>query len=267
VRADVGQIDQVLMNLAANARDAMPQGGRLVIETANVEWGEGESPHAFPAPPGRYVRLSVRDTGTGIDAETQAHIFEPFFTTKERGKGTGLGLATVYGIVKQSGGYIGVESEPGKGTTFDVYLPRVDDEAEPVKPPVPPAAASGGNTILVVEDEDALREVAREVLESNGYHVLTAASGKEALTVAAAHPEPVRLLLTDVVMPGMSGQELAERLRPERPEMSVLFMTGYSDDVVAQRGTLALGTRLLAKPFSVAALAQSVHEALEEAKT
>ncbi len=266
VRADAGQIDQVLMNLAANARDAMPQGGRLVIETANVEWGERESPRAFPAPPGRYVRLSVRDSGVGIDAETLLHIFEPFFTTKERGKGTGLGLATVYGIVKQSGGYIGVESEPGKGTTFDVYLPRVDEEAEPAKPALPPAAPSGGNTILVVEDEDALREVAREVLESSGYRVLTAASGMEALTVAAAHPEPVRLLLTDVVMPGMSGQELAERLRPERPEMSVLFMSGYADDVVAQRGILARGTRLLAKPFSVASLAQSVHEALEEAK-
>ncbi len=267
VRADAGQIDQVLMNLVANARDAMPQGGRLVIETANVEWSDGLAPGRLPAPPGRYVRLSVRDTGTGIDPETLAHIFEPFFTTKERGKGTGLGLATVYGIVKQSGGYIGVESEAGKGTAFDIYLPRVDDEVEPVKPARPPAFASGEKTILVVEDEDSLREVAREVLESKGYRVLTASSGKEALSVAAAHPEPVRLLLTDVVMPGMSGQELAERLRPARPEMSVLFMSGYADDVVARRGILASGNRVLSKPFSVATLAQSVHEVLEGAKT
>jgi PAS domain S-box-containing protein len=263
VRADAGQIDQVLMNLVANARDAMPRGGRLLIETANVEWAEGAAPGRLPAPPGRYVRLSVRDTGTGIDAETLAHIFEPFFTTKERGKGTGLGLATVYGIVKQSGGYVGVDTEPGKGSSFDVYLPRVDDAVEPAKPAVAPAAVSGAKTILVVEDEDALREVAREVLESNGYRVLTASSGKEALSVAAAHPEPLRLLLTDVVMPGMSGQELADRLRAGRPEMSVLFMSGYSDDVVARRGTMGGEARLLTKPFSVATLAQSVHEVLE----
>jgi CheY-like chemotaxis protein len=265
VRADAGQIDQVLMNLVANARDSMPHGGRVVIETANVEWTEGGCPGPFPAPAGRYVRLTVRDTGTGIDAKTMAHIFEPFFTTKETGRGTGLGLATVYGIVKQSGGYIDVKSEPGKGSTFDVYLPAVEAEAEPAKPVVSAASSSGGQTILVVEDEDSLREVAREVLESSGYRVLTASCGTEALSVSASHPEPVRLLLADVVMPGMSGPELADRLRPQRPEMSVLFMSGYAEEVVAQHGTIR-GNRLLAKPFSVAALAQSVHEVLEEAK-
>jgi PAS domain S-box-containing protein len=265
VRADAGQIDQVLMNLVANARDSMPHGGRVVIETANVEWEEGGCPGPFPAPAGRYVRLSVRDTGTGIDQKTLAHIFEPFFTTKETGRGTGLGLATVYGIVKQSGGYIDVKSEPGKGSTFDVYLPAVEAEPEPVKPAAPAASASGGQTILVVEDEDSLREVAREVLEQNGYRVLTASCGNEALSVSAAHPEPVRLLLADVVMPGMSGPELAARLQPQRPEMSVLFMSGYAEEVVAQHGTIR-GTRLLTKPFSVAALAESVHEVLEGAK-
>jgi PAS domain S-box-containing protein len=266
VRADPGQIDQVLMNLLANARDAMPQGGRLAIETANVQWADGASPCPFPVPGGRYVRLSVRDTGTGIDAETMRHIFEPFFTTKEKGKGTGLGLATVYGIVKQSGGYIDAKSQPGEGSTFDVYLPAVEAEADPVKLVVPVASSSGGQTILVVEDEESLREVAREVLESSGYRVLTASCGKEALSVSAAHPEPVRLLLTDVVMPGMSGPELAERLRPERPEMSVLYMSGYTEEIVAQHGTMGRGTRLLTKPFSVAALARSVHEVLEETK-
>jgi PAS domain S-box-containing protein len=266
VRADAGQIDQVLMNLVANARDAMPHGGRVVIDIANMEWAEGGCPGPFPAPAGRYVRLSVRDTGTGIDAETMTHIFEPFFTTKERGKGTGLGLATVYGIVKQSGGYIDVESKPGEGTVVDVYLPVVDGEADAAKPAPHAASPSTGQTILVVEDEESLREVAREVLESSGYRVLTAASGKEALSVAAAHPEPVRLLLTDVVMPGMSGPELAERLCPARPEMSVLYMSGYAEEVVAQHGTMRRGARLLAKPFSVAALAQSVQQALEEAQ-
>jgi two-component system, cell cycle sensor histidine kinase and response regulator CckA len=256
VRADSGEIDQVLMNLVANARDSMPRGGRLVIETANTQGPDG----------GGYVRLSVQDTGTGIDAETMTHIFEPFFTTKETGKGTGLGLATVYGIVKQSGGYIEVRSRPAEGSTFDIYLPAVEAEAEPAKPVAPTASSSGGQTILVVEDEESLREVAREVLESSGYRVLTASCGKEALSVSAAHPEPVRLLLTDVVMPGMSGPELAERLRPDRPEMSVLYMSGYTEEVVAQHGTMRRGTRLLTKPFSVTALAQSVHEVLEEAK-
>jgi two-component system cell cycle sensor histidine kinase/response regulator CckA len=266
VRADAGQIDQVLMNLVANARDSMAQGGRVVIEAANVEWSEGASPFPFPAPAGRYVRLSVRDAGTGIDPETMTHIFEPFFTTKERGKGTGLGLATVYGIVKQSGGYIDVKSRPGEGSAFDVYFPVVEGEAEPAKPAANPASSSGGHTILVVEDEDSLREVAREVLESSGYRVLTASCGKEALSVSAAHPHPVRLLLTDVVMPGMSGPELAERLLPERPEMGVLYMSGYAEEVVAQHGTMRRGARLLTKPFSVAALAESVQQALKEAE-
>jgi two-component system cell cycle sensor histidine kinase/response regulator CckA len=220
----------------------------------------------FPAPAGRYVRLSVRDSGTGIDSETMPHIFEPFFTTKERGKGNGLGLATVYGIVKQSGGYIEAKSCPGEGSTFDVYLPVVEGEAELPKLAPPSASRSGGQTILVVEDEESLRDVAREVLESSGYRVLTASSGPEALSIMASHPEPVRLLLTDVVMPGMSGPELAERLRPERPEMSVLYMSGYAEEVVARHGTMRKGARLLTKPFSVAALAQSVQQALEEAE-
>jgi PAS domain S-box-containing protein len=262
VRADAGQIDQVLMNLAANARDAMPKGGRLVIETANVAWDEPAARGRFAAPPGRYVRLTVTDTGAGMDAETQTHIFEPFFTTKERGKGTGLGLATVYGIVKQSGGYIWVDSQPGCGTTFEILLPRVDDEAEPATRAAPAAALSGNETILLVEDEDSLRELARELLESSGYRVLSAASGPEALAVAASYAAPIRLLLTDVVMPGMSGQELADRLRPARPEMTVIYMSGYTEEAIAQRGKMGRDARLIRKPFSVDDLAQSVRDVL-----
>jgi PAS domain S-box-containing protein len=261
-RADADQIGQVLMNLAANARDAMPRGGRLLIETANVEWDEREARARFAARPGRYVRLSVEDTGTGMDAETRAHVFEPFFTTKERGKGTGLGLATVYGIVKQSGGVIAVESEPGRGSRFDIFLPRVDGPADPPKPAPAPRVVTGTETILLVEDEDSLRNLARDLLAGHGYRVLAAASGEEALDVASAHQGPIRLLLTDVVMPGISGQELANRLRPLRPEMAVVYMSGYAEEAIAQRGTLARDARLITKPFSIEDLARYVRDVL-----
>jgi CheY-like chemotaxis protein len=241
----------------------MPQGGRLVIETANVEWGEGESPHAFPAPPGRYVRLSVRDTGTGIDAETQAHIFEPFFTTKERGKGTGLGLATVYGIVKQHGGYIAVESEPGRGTSFRIYLPRIAGAAEPVEARLDPVVPSGGSeTVLVVEDEAGPRDVARETLERYGYRVLEAGHPDEALQLLAQHGDPIHLMVADVVMPRMSGPELAERLRSLRPAMKVLYISGYTDNPALQ-GILDAGTPFLRKPFTPGALAGKVRQVLD----
>ena len=264
VKADRGQIEQVVMNLAVNARDAMPQGGRLILETANVELDDEYVRRHVGARPGPHVMLAVSDTGTGIPREIQAQIFEPFFTTKEQGKGTGLGLATVYGIVKQSGGYIEVDSEPGQGTTFRIYLPRLDAAAATVDRTARPVAAAGGTeTILLVEDEEGVRELARDILRASGYTVLEARNGGEALLLCERHQGPLDMLLTDVVMPRMSGRELAERLGPLRPDLSVLYMSGYTDDAVIRHGVLAPGTAFLQKPFTPAALVQRVRETLD----
>ena len=267
VEVDPGQIEQVIVNLAVNARDAMPEGGLLTIETADATLDASYARTHHPVVPGRYVLLAVTDTGVGMDAATRERIFEPFYTTKPEGKGTGLGLATVYGIVKQSGGYIWVYSEPGHGTTLRIYLPRVD--AAPGPPP-PEAARSrqepaGTGTVLVVEDQDDLRELVKEVLEEAGYRVLVARDGPEALDIGARHPGPIRLLLTDVVMPRMSGRELASRLRAARPETRVLYMSGYSNEAVAYRGVIEEGALLLQKPFGPDELARRVREALEPA--
>jgi signal transduction histidine kinase/ActR/RegA family two-component response regulator len=268
VTADRGQIEQVIMNLAVNARDAMPQGGRLILETANVDLDDDYLRRHVGARPGPHVMLAVSDTGTGIPREIQSQIFEPFFTTKEPGKGTGLGLATVYGIVKQSGGYIEVDSEPGRGTTFRIYLPRCD--AEPVaaeRGSRPEVGAGGTETILLVEDEEGVRELARDILRASGYTVLEARNGAEALLLCERHQGPLDLLLTDVVMPRMSGRELAERLTPLRPDLSVLYMSGYTDDAVIRHGVLGAGTAFLQKPFTPVTLVQRVRETLDAATT
>jgi PAS domain S-box-containing protein len=264
IRADRGQIDQVIMNLVVNARDAMPEGGRLAIETSAVTLDEAYARTQADVRPGPYVLLAVRDTGHGMDAVTQAHIFEPFFTTKEEGKGTGLGLATVFGIVKRSGGHVTVQSEPGAGATFKVYLPRVDQEIERVEPPpVTTPSPRGSETILVVEDAPALRAMIREILEGNGYHVLEASRPEEALAAAKAHHRPVDLVVTDVVMPGMSGPELVARLRRDSGRARVLYMSGYTDEAIGSRRVHAPGTQFLPKPFTVVALLGKVREALE----
>ena len=264
VKADRGQIEQVIMNLAVNARDAMPQGGRLIVETADIDLDDEYVRRHVGARPGPHVMLAVSDTGTGIPHAIQSQIFEPFFTTKEQGKGTGLGLATVYGIVKQSGGYIEVDSEPGQGTTFRVYLPRLDAEPAPVDRSARPAAAAGGTeTILLVEDEEGVRELARDILRASGYTVLEARNGPEALLLCERHQGPLDMLLTDVVMPRMSGRELAERLAPLRPDLSVLYMSGYTDDAVIRHGVLGAGTAFLQKPFTPAALVLRVRETLD----
>ncbi|PYP73268.1 MAG: hybrid sensor histidine kinase/response regulator [Gemmatimonadetes bacterium] len=267
VRADAAQIEQALVNLAVNARDAMPAGGGLTIETENVELAEGSAPTHGEVPPGRYVMLRVTDTGTGMDAETQAHVFEPFFTTKPHGKGTGLGLATVYGIARQSGGHVTVESAPGQGTTFRIYLPRVDEAAEPVGGPRSVTApVEGTETVLLVEDEHLVRSLARKVLEQAGYTVLVAAGGREALQMAALYDGPIHLLLTDVVMPEMNGRELMHRLTPVRPGLRVLYISGYSDEAVARQGVLDPGTAFMQKPFTPEALARKVREVLDGAR-
>jgi PAS domain S-box-containing protein len=267
VKADPGQIEQVIMNLAVNARDAMPQGGRLTLEAANVELDVTYARSHRSLVPGRYVMLVISDTGTGMNEETKAHIFEPFFTTKELGKGTGLGLSTVYGIVKQSGGFIYVYSEPGNGATFRIYLPRVDQPVEET----PPGELSveepspGSETILLVEDEEAVRSLARQVLESRGYRVLETDGATKALELAAAHKEQIQLLLTDVVMPHMNGKELARHLAPLHPETKVLFMSGHVDNVVVHNGVLDPGTAFLQKPFTARALARRLREVLDGA--
>jgi CheY-like chemotaxis protein len=266
VRADRSQIEQVIMNLAVNARDAMPHGGRLTIETANVHL-DGSLAHS-PAvlTPGKYVMLAVTDNGTGMDQQTQSHIFEPFFTTKEKGKGTGLGLSTVYGVVKQSGGYIWVYSEPGLGTTFKIYLPSAEEEkplAERPRSDSRAAATRGSEVVLLVEDENGVRELAREYLQMNGYTVIEAPDGATALDLASRHPEKIHLLMTDVVMPGMSGRELADRMVKIRPRIKVLFMSGYTDQAVVHQGILDSDAVLLQKPFTMAALSSKLREILD----
>ena len=264
VKADRGQIEQVLMNLAVNARDAMPDGGRLSIQTSNVELDAVYVRQHPGSRPGQYIMLSVTDTGTGIDPEIQGQIFEPFFTTKERDKGTGLGLATVYGVVKQSGGYIAVESEKGKGASFQVYLPRLAQPIDVCAESSPaPVTVRGWETILLAEDADALRKLAQMFLKENGYQVLAAANGTEALQLARQHAGAIHLLLTDVVMPGMNGRMLAERLAPFHPGMRVLYMSGYTDSFIAGHGVLEAGTHLLHKPFTEETLTRRVRLVLD----
>jgi PAS domain S-box-containing protein len=263
VRADAGQVEQVIMNLAVNARDAMPRGGRMTIETANVELDEAYASQHATVRPGSYVMFAVSDNGAGMDAETLSRMFEPFFTTKGQGKGTGLGLATVYGIVKQSGGYIWAYSEVGKGTTFKIYLPRVEEgsDAEPV-PAAEPVSLVGSETVLLVEDEKSVRTLSRSILETYGYTVLEAGSGKEGLDVARDYPQPIHLLLSDIVMPEMGGLDLASRLEVLRPGLRVLYMSGYTDDAVFRHGFLEKGRVFLQKPFTPETLARKVREAL-----
>jgi two-component system cell cycle sensor histidine kinase/response regulator CckA len=268
VKADQGQIEQIIMNLAVNARDAMPEGGRLKIETANAELDKSFTREHPGSLVGRYVMLGVTDSGIGMSPETQAQIFEPFFTTKERGKGTGLGLATVYGVVKQSGGYIAVDSAPGKGASFKVYLPRTEEAAAQATSDVPVEQTSrGSETILLVEDAEPLRKLAQSFLEARGFRVLAAPNGEKALEVAVQNPEPIHLLLTDVVMPGMNGRVLAEELAPRQPGMKVIYMSGYTDSFIAGHGVLNPGTHLIHKPFTEEALVAKVREVLDSEKS
>jgi PAS domain S-box-containing protein len=265
VRADPGQIEQVIVNLAVNARDAMPGGGRLTIETRNIELDAAYAAEHRAVIPGTYVSLAVSDTGTGMSSEVQAHMFEPFFTTKEVGKGTGLGLATVYGIVKQSGGSIWVYSELGHGTTFKVYLPRIDDPADPLTKvgPIDAASLRGTETILLVEDEPAVRAVARQILTRHGYSVIEAHDGQAALTLVDATRPSIDLVLTDLVMPGMSGRNLADNLVRRFPKLRILYMSGYTDDAIVRHGMLESGLAYLQKPFRPDALVQKVWEVLK----
>ena len=263
VKADPGQLEQVILNLAVNSRDAMPQGGKLTIETSSVELAEASSHRHGELSPGKYVVLAVSDSGCGMDSETQAHIFEPFFTTKEQGKGTGLGLAMVYGIVKQSGGSVWVYSEVGQGTTFKVYLPQVNEKVTAQVPrPPQPVLTRGWETILLVEDEEPVRSLVRSVLEASGYAVLEARHGEDALVVSEQHKGPIQLLVTDVVMPEMSGPELAEHLAPFHREMKVLYMSGYTEGSIQHHGRLGLGTAYLPKPFTPETLVRKVREVL-----
>jgi PAS domain S-box-containing protein len=265
VKADPGQIEQVIMNLTVNARDAMPDGGTLLIQTANVELDIAYT-HQHPGSrPGSYVLLRVTDTGAGIDPEIQSQIFEPFFTTKERDKGTGLGLATVYGVVKQSGGYIAVDSEKGKGASFSVFLPRFAAAAAPTSAVnFAPMNTRGSETVLLAEDAEPLRKLAEMFLKDHGYRVLSAPDGQQALELARKDPDPIHLLLTDVIMPGMNGRVLAEHLALNNPKLKVLYMSGYTDSFIAGHGVLEAGTHLLHKPFTEETLTRKVRELLDE---
>jgi CheY-like chemotaxis protein len=263
IKIDPSQLEQILMNLTVNARDAMPGGGKLILETAFVELDDAYARQHLGAKAGDFVMLAVSDTGTGMDSQTMARIFEPFFTTKAEGRGTGLGLSTVYGIVKQNDGYIMTYSEPGHGTTFRVYFPSVRQSPELFGQKSDRSeVARGSETILLVEDEKSLRELARELLEANGYHVIEAEHGEKAIQLVENSQAPIDLLLTDVVMPGMTGKQLAKRLLELRPDLHVLYMSGYTDDVINTRGVLMGDTLLVAKPFTRALLLRRVREAL-----
>jgi len=266
--ADPSQIDQIIMNLVVNARDAMPEGGKLTIETANAKLDEDYASRHVAVKPGPYVLLAVTDTGCGMDERTQARLFEPFFTTKEKGKGTGLGLSTVYGIVKQTGGNIWVYSEPGKGTTFKIFLP-CSPTAKAAGPRVPALVTrtTGTETILVIEDEEGVRNAASRILRAAGYTVLTAATGDEALLTADAHRGEIHLVLTDIVMPGMSGKIVAERLAQSRPRTRVLYMSGYTGNAIAHHGVLEPGTHFIGKPFGAEDLTRKAREVLDDARS
>jgi signal transduction histidine kinase len=262
VRADPGQMEQVVMNLVVNARDAMPEGGKLILRTRNVDAAGADGPDAVP--PGAYAVLEVTDTGCGMDAHVKAHLFEPFFTTKDLHKGTGLGLATVYGIVHQTGGHIRVESEVGRGATFRIYLTRREPEAPAPHAVVAEQVEAGRReTVLLVEDEDAVRAMVRQILLNNSYTVLEARDGEEALRVAAGWPEAIHLMVTDVIMPQTNGHQLADRLRPQRPGMKVLFMSGYTDDAAVRQNVADSGQPFLQKPFTPSVLASRVRELLD----
>jgi PAS domain S-box-containing protein len=264
VKADPGQIEQVLMNLAVNARDAMPEGGHLTIETRNAELGPDDAARRPPTLAGRYVMLAVTDSGMGMDAETQSHLFEPFFTTKAMGKGTGLGLSTVYGIVKQSEGYIWCYSEVGVGTTFKIYLPRVDEEASPAHKPTAVRLAHGSETVLLIEDDGALRDVVCEILEGAGYTVLVADGGAKALQIADEYTGAIQLIVTDVIMPGLSGRHAAEKIKSARSEVEILFISGYTSEAIAKHGVLAPGAKFLSKPFTTEDLLRKIRDVLDD---
>ncbi|PYS29273.1 MAG: hybrid sensor histidine kinase/response regulator, partial [Acidobacteria bacterium] len=260
VEADKGQIEQVLMNLVVNALDAMPEGGKLEVQTTNIHLEKTTSPD-LDLESGRYVMFSVQDTGRGMDQETLSHIFEPFFTTKDKSKGTGLGLSTVYGIVTQSGGYISATSQPGQGTTFRVYLPGFEASAEPLETSQM-EAPHGSETILVAEDADLIRQLTREILEVRGYNVIEASDGEEALQICKSYVGTIHLTLSDVIMPGMNGRELAEQAVRLRPDMKVLLMSGYADEIT-RSGYIHPGFHFIEKPFTSNSLALKVREVLD----
>jgi len=261
-RADAGQLEQVLMNLVVNAKDAMPAGGRLTIQTQTMVVDENHRRgHQFIRP-GSYVMLSVSDTGTGMDRETQSRIFEPFFTTKEKGKGTGLGLSTVYGMVKQTGGYVMVQSELGRGTTFHIYLPLTEAAAEPCAAPVPDTSLGGSETILLVEDEESVRQLVRDTLVAKGYQVIEGENGEAGVMAATRHKGTINLVITDVVMPGMGGREMVKQLAQSRPRMKVLYLSGYTEDAIISDGSIENGTAFLQKPFTLQNLSRKVREVL-----
>jgi two-component system, cell cycle sensor histidine kinase and response regulator CckA len=253
------------MNLVVNSKDAMPNGGRLVIETANVNLDDDLRREYSYIQPGPYVMISVSDNGQGMDKETQSRIFEPFFTTKEKGKGTGLGLSTVYGIIKQSGGYVFAQSELGHGTTFRIYLPRVEEAAQaPGHARTTEVASGGTETVLLVEDEESVRQLVRETLQAKGYTVIEAEDGKSAITIASAYQSKIDVLITDLVMPGMNGRELANWMEQARPATKVLYLSGYTEDAIVHQGVLDTGTAFLQKPFTLQALCRKVREVLSD---
>jgi CheY-like chemotaxis protein len=265
VKADASQIEQVIVNLVLNARDAMPTGGHVTIETSNVELTEDRvAAEGLGIEPGRYVMLAITDTGVGMDETTRAHAFEPFFTTKAKGKGTGLGLATVYGIIEQSGGGIAMDTAPGRGTSIRIYLPLTDAPVTPERPHVAPNATEGSETLLLVEDNDAIREISAQALRRRGYTVFEARNAEEAIDWATKSTTHADMLITDVVMPGMSGPNLAARLTQQSPNLRVLYMSGYTDDAVEVHGAFWGGVPLLQKPFTPSQLAESVRVALDQ---